>query len=141
MLKECFKCHKMLEANNFYKHSKMADGLFGKCKECTKKDVKNRYDNNFEKIQVYEKIRSRSIKRKEMVGIYNKNRKLKNPIREKARYLTSNAIRDGRIKKEPCCECGNKKAQAHHGDYSKPLEITWLCFTCHRKRHGQLKKR
>ena len=35
-----------------------------------------------------------------------------------------------------CEKCGNKKAVRHHDDYSKPLEIRWLCKNCHNKHHG-----
>jgi hypothetical protein len=42
-------------------------------------------------------------------------------------------LRRGRLQKQPCLICGNPKAQAHHHDYSKPLEIDWLCQVCHDK--------
>jgi hypothetical protein len=41
------------------------------------------------------------------------------------------AVRNGSLKKQPCF-CGDTKVEAHHDDYSKPLEITWLC----QKHHG-----
>jgi hypothetical protein len=38
--------------------------------------------------------------------------------------------------RQPCEKCGYHKSQAHHHDYSKPLDVNWLCFACHRKEHG-----
>lgn len=49
------------------------------------------------------------------------------------------AKRQGRIKPQPCAACGvNKKLHAHHEDYTKPLEITWLCPKHHVHLHHQL---
>src|SRR6185437_6890541 len=33
----------------------------------------------------------------------------------------------GEIKRQPCKVCGEPFASAHHEDYTKPLEVTWLC--------------
>lgn len=41
-------------------------------------------------------------------------------------------IRSGRLRAENCF-CG-KKGEAHHDDYSKPLEIIWLCRGHHLER-------
>ena len=35
------------------------------------------------------------------------------------------------IKRLPCALCGNEKSLGHHPDYSKPLEIVWLCQKHH----------
>lgn len=49
------------------------------------------------------------------------------------------------LKPEPCEICGHwgtgyklskePKTRAHHGDYTKPLDIHWLCESCHRYLH------
>lgn len=62
---------------------------------------------------------------------------MRDPIKYKARQKLSNAIRDKRITRTPCIKCGDPKSQGHHHDYSKPLDVTWLCFKCHRLEHGQ----
>jgi len=53
-----------------------------------------------------------------------------------ARYKLSNAVRDGRVKRLPCEFCGDEKVHAHHDDYSKPLDVIWLCPKCHRRLHA-----
>lgn len=59
---------------------------------------------------------------------------LRNPEKVAARYEVFNALRTGNLVKSPCIDCGGK-AQAHHHDYSKPLEVEWLCASCHALLH------
>lgn len=44
-------------------------------------------------------------------------------------------IKRGKISKQSCSVCGNIKAEAHHEDYSKPLDIIWLCRLHHLELH------
>lgn len=52
------------------------------------------------------------------------------------------AIRLGELIPKPCevknCNVAIGNVIAHHEDYNKPLDITWLCKSHHRKRHVQL---
>ena len=41
--KICFKCNLLQPLSNYYKHKRMGDGHLNKCKDCTKKDTKNRH--------------------------------------------------------------------------------------------------
>lgn len=43
--------------------------------------------------------------------------------------------RSGAIPPEPCQVCKNVKVQAHHDDYNKPDDVTWLCQAHHAERH------
>ncbi len=54
------------------------------------------------------------------------------PIKKQAHTAISSAIRDGTLKRQPCHVCGAKKVEAHHPDYTKPLDVLWLC-----KRHHE----
>lgn len=44
-------------------------------------------------------------------------------------------VKRGIVKKQPCLICNNPKSQAHHEDYSKPLEVTWYCRMHHTHLH------
>ncbi len=45
------------------------------------------------------------------------------------------AVSMGYIKPLPCQECGQEPTHAHHDDYSKPLDIQWLCYQHHADIH------
>jgi hypothetical protein len=55
-----------------------------------------------------------------------------------AHNATSRAILKGTLVRQPCEVCGNEKSEAHHDDYSKPLDVRWLCSNHHRMVHGKL---
>ena len=52
-----------------------------------------------------------------------------------ASYKLYFAIRAGKIKKDICIICGNSKVHGHHPDYTKPLEVIWLCPLHHKQLH------
>lgn len=149
-MKICFKCgaEKPNNAEFFYRHPQMSDGFLGKCKECTKKDVAQRAAIKREEILEYDKRRNilphrvaaRKAYNNSPAGKASHSKALKKQIRNypekrKARVATGNAIRDGRLKRYPCQVCGNVKSESHHEDYSKPLEVRWLCNKHHREEH------
>jgi hypothetical protein len=135
--KRCFKCGEEKPRSEFYGHPRMADGLLGKCKACTKTDVSRRYRLEKPARQVFDVARNRTAARKAERAAARKRHRDLNPEKYRARTAVGNALRDGKIEKAPCETCGAGRAQAHHEDYSKPLEIRWLCFACHRREHGQ----
>lgn len=57
--------------------------------------------------------------------------------KEKARRKVRHEIKMGRMARGPCALCGDPQTQAHHSDYTKPLEVTWLCHEHHRRSHVQ----
>jgi hypothetical protein len=134
----------------FYKHAQMADGYLNKCKECVKKRVGKHRGENIEYFRKYDKKRylEQPRRKEQAVKSYNdwvlknpegptvtaREWRKRNPEKYKAHIIVGNSIRAGSITRHGCQICGGK-AHAHHEDYSKPLEITWLCPTHHSELH------
>jgi len=59
----------------------------------------------------------------------------KSPLKYKAHMAVKNAVKNGKLERLPCLYCGAPETEAHHPDYSKPLDVQWLCRTCHMKQH------
>jgi hypothetical protein len=137
-MKECFKCNVTKPLSEFYKHKVMADGHLNKCKDCAKKDVASYRAENIEKIRAYDRVRS-SLPHRKALGIeINKKWREKHPERRKAHYILRSAVVKGIVKPHPCWVCG-EKAEAHHPDYSRPLDVVWLCNVHHSQTHALLK--
>lgn len=61
------------------------------------------------------------------------------PEKCKARELANYAQKLGKIIQPPSCSfCGveTSRLDKHHSDYSKPLEVTFLCRRCHLRLHA-----
>ena len=56
-----------------------------------------------------------------------------------SRQAVEYALERGKIEKRPREKCGSLEVQAHHVDYSKPLEIIWLCIEHHKEAHKNMK--
>ena len=64
---------------------------------------------------------------------YNQSPEHKNKMI--ARRLLNNKVSRKNVVRGYCEVCGNNKAEAHHEDYLKPLEVTWLCKKHHVEKH------
>lgn len=54
-----------------------------------------------------------------------------------ARRILNNYLRGKHIKRGKCVVCGKLKTDAHHSDYTKPLDVVWICRKYHEKLHHQ----
>lgn len=91
-----------------------------------------------EKRKAYREVYEKSPERRAVLRA-RWHKRFRDPIERPkydARWTTQRAIKLGRITKQPCEICGEPKTDAHHDDYTKPLEVRWLC----RPHHVQLHK-
>lgn len=61
----------------------------------------------------------------------------RNPRAYLAHLTVQNALRLGVIARQPCTICGHQKAEAHHADYDRPFDVTWLCRKHHKALHAK----
>jgi len=73
---------------------------------------------------------------KERIRQVKAKARAEHPEKHKARSLLKDYAYRGKIKRLPCELCGDPKSQGHHEDYSKPLEVRWLCS----KHHGMAER-
>lgn len=122
-MKICRTCLLEFELSEFYVHKQMKDGHLNICKSCIKSNVMIHRQKNIERIRQYDATRARLSHRKLLAKAniikYRKN----HPNRNSAVCKLNRALKNGKIKKLPCFECGNLKVEAHHASYDLPLAI------------------
>jgi len=64
--------------------------------------------------------------------------------KKSAMWAVKDAIRDGKMTKPDTCEFDNDdcsgRIEGHHDDYTKPLDVRWLCATHHHRLHAALRR-
>lgn len=55
--------------------------------------------------------------------------------RANARSMANTYRTRGLLVAEPCFDCGTAPASMHHPDYDRPVDVVWLCSSCHKARH------
>jgi hypothetical protein len=126
----CRACHSEKLPVDFY------DGVKSRCKDCHKAAMKIRRLTN-PRVQAYDRIRYRTPERKAQGAANAKQWREAHPEAYKAHNAVNNAIRDRRLEKGPCAICGTlNNVQGHHRNYSKPLDVIWLCAQCHHRVHA-----
>lgn len=67
----------------------------------------------------------------------NRNRPPDHRERERVRLRTRRAVASGELTKGNCERCESPFVHAHHEDYSRPLDVMWLCPYHHAERHRE----
>ena len=105
------------------------------CKDCRKNLVRQRRYDPATRDRILEYDRQRGNRQG---PDYMRAVRERDPVAYKARNAVSNAVRDGRLlRPDQCSHCHTKcRPHGHHEDYSKPLDVVWLCAACHRQFHA-----
>ena len=133
--KRCIYCKKTFPVTSFHKDKANKDGLCNRCKECSA-EIAKKYALTVRGKTLRDAATRRSyFKRREARLAYFKLWYKNNKKKKTAQQKVSKAKKAGLLKKSPCENCGKETSQAHHDDYSKPLEVRWLCVSCHKRWH------
>ena len=139
--KVCFKCNEIKPMTEFYKHPMMGDGHLGKCKGCTRSDVIANRLARLGYYRAYDIGRSHTAKRMEFFRAKRKAKRAKmGRDYDHAHNALTRAVASGRLVRPTNCSrcCATGRIQGHHDDYTRALDVMWLCPACHAARHGEL---
>jgi hypothetical protein len=137
----CPCCKEWKTSDGFPKATRARNGLSSYCRKChaflckttvdkiNKRRLNREYARRARKADP-EKFRARGRANSKKVVAAN------GPAYRAYKKLHSE-INKGNIEKPTRCSSCNRKHKltAHHEDYSKPLDVEWLCYECHGKRH------
>jgi len=90
-----------------------------------------------EKVRAYRQTKKGKAERKKAREKYSKTY----PEKRKARSISYRELASGRLEAQPCEVCGIYPAEMHHDDYSKPLDIRWLCKKHHEEFHRRQREK
>lgn len=164
--KRCSKCKEYKALTEFSKNGTRRDGLQGMCKDCHRKwreehraecneyyrkwREEHRAERNEQSRKWREEHRERNNEYQQKY--YAKHRAERNeqkrkwreehPEKVRAHRILNKAIKSGEIiRPKTCSKCKgvgteDNPIQGHHPDYSKPLQVIWLCQICHSRLHN-----
>lgn len=114
----------------------------GWCRACWREKVRVHRASKPEYYRAYDAQRAQTPERKALATRVQREWKAAHPLRRAAQITLGNAVRDGKVVPWPVCsvpECCGRPV-AHHPDYSRPLDVVWLCQSHHKKAHALLKE-
>jgi hypothetical protein len=150
--KACSKCGETKLAAEFYLAPSMRSGLNSHCKACRRAATGRYFRENkeacLEKLRLknretykpgQKRSRQSPSRSRQTRTEYQRQYRAQHGERARARKAVMTAIANGTLTPKPCERCGfGLGVHAHHEDYSKPLDVNWLCQTCHGHRHREI---
>lgn len=129
-MERCCTCKSQVDRKECYPLTVYRKGIkfvYFRCRDCNTKLIK-KYRNTTKGRFIYSEQQKR--KREEYRVKHSARQKLNSALRK-------NLL----IKPDICSTCKEKKKlDAHHGDYTQPLIVEWLCRLCHIRLHKTMVK-
>lgn len=146
--KLCTHCQTLKDFSAFGRDKNRKHGLAIYCKPCTNEIAgvnhrgnpltlkRFRARNKDETYKALQRSIKATAKYKADKAERNRLYRLRFPERVRAHDMVRRALKKGEIAKQPCEYCGDLKVEGHHFDYTKPLEVQWLCHEHHMLVHS-----
>lgn len=156
--KKCSLCKLVKSLDSFSMRSKMKGTYLACCKDCANAYAREYYQKNRERyaanhkkyyldnrdrLNEYQRSYFQTALGKRFLKRSYDNASMKYPEKKVARQTLHGAILAGKIiKPTKCSQCSSSgRIEGHHEDYTRPLEVIWLCTLCHKRLEGKLHER
>ena len=127
----CTQCGTLKDASDYYRGHRQ-------CKDCIRAKARRWYRDNTERAAA-NALRWRSenpARMLELTARWNAANPERILLMKRAGYRVKWAIKRGTLTRGTACEACDAtgvKIEAAHSDYSRPLDVRWLCIPCHRR--------
>lgn len=146
-MKHCPRCDVTKLTAEFSRNRTKAGGLETNCRACRKEINRTYKEGHRDKIRALKResekrraARNPLVRERQAEAIKRWERE--NPEKKRAHRIVGQAVRSGALQRpDECVECAKSSPSSlhgHHDDYSKPLEVRWLCARCHGATHDRL---
>lgn len=160
-LRVCASCSTPKPRDSYYKDRRSPDGCKSRCKTCDEAAKRRNKKQKTARQLELDRLRRRRYREKHPESVILASRKWREANRERlreadrvrrrngyvrppepdyiarTRWLLKSAVKSGKVVKPKICSgCGAKaRLHGHHADYSKPIDVKWLCSICHGLQH------
>lgn len=151
--KVCIACHESKPLTDYYLRENGTPRTA--CKVCYRKKCREKGYDNCRTLQSIRQKQAKDRRKRFLLrqgGLHRRQKKYKSncaavsqwrkmhPEVHKAYIAVREAVKSGKLVRPPSCSvCGRAaKCHAHHDDYSKPLDVKWVCHLCHVNIHHPL---
>lgn len=140
--KRCRICGSEKPLDAFNRSGKSRDGHDSRCRECSRGQQREYRRKNPDKYREWEEGTGGVAQAKHAAR--QRRWRAENRDKRHAHRAVEIALRSGRLVKPDACERCRAQAsriEAHHEDYTRRLDVQWLCVACHKATHKEERDR
>jgi hypothetical protein len=135
-MKQCTGCAQTKPLVEFFSNG--PEAVKARCKTCHAAESRRWREANRERARELQRQNDAAARARGSIAP-------RDPEKNKARMKLFHAVARGEVRKADRCErcgaldtpgyAGQSLLHGHHHDYGKPLDVEWLCISCHTRVH------